>query len=955
MSTVLSLFHPQTQRRSPMLHKWLAVFLLATLLLIPTLDSAAAQVIPVPPVPIDPYCGPLDVVFVIDDTGSMGGALTSIQAQMTAIITTINNVSGGDYQLGLVTFKDNVTVLNDLAPGNAAAVTANINALVANGGWWAPEASDEALNTAINGLDAGGGRPQIGNFNGVWRTTARKMIILVTDAEPGGFDDNFTAGVDDVNAQSRANQAAAQNIQIAAVHVPGSGGATTTAIMQQYANITGGVYAPTDTGGSGAGVIIQRIIRDCPCAQPPVGMVAWYPFDTKLFVTNSFALDVSSSPVAHDIQGLHHGNKQNGPTFVAGKVQDAMSFNGINQFIDVPNTGDYGSGDLNFGAGAFSFDTWIRFPSGYAGIHPILHKHTSAGLLSGYHWFVKDGQMGLQMTVNGTAAVYFSGATIPNDGNWHFLAVTVNRSANGGRWYIDGNPVGTSFTPIAGNLDNAANMQIAKYTTIPTGEYYLRGALDELEIFERTLTAAEVQGIYRAGERGKCKNPCPALLALTRDRSVDSPVEADDAGVSAYALRALRDRVWNSSIAGRHYTGLYEFHSERITELLLKDADLRQATGAFLGTITPGVRSLFDSSADAAVIVDDAMIETATMLVKRLHEADLALEGGDLAKTIEIELERVPLHELAGLTFGEAWQRITEKFAEPNNGEEIVIPDSDLGDAPDSTNSVGVRMTAYPSVVANFPTTFADPAGIPGPIHWNPKRDAWLGRNVCGEKDADQLPDCSGVTNIDPAFDGANRDEFDDGVQLNTLTFPYCALTTFRYDVNIVVPGTQRFANVFIDFNRDGDWNDSVRCTDSTGVTRLASEWVVRNQAVPTTLAAGYRVRTTPSFRVPVAGPSPDRPMWMRITLSDQKAATIPGSTLADGRGPVNGFQHGETEDYLLTGILPSSANSVAAAEAVEGDTDAGVFDGSNDEVVTDESAEGEAQNNKAYLPLLNK
>ncbi|MFZ4663824.1 MAG: SdrD B-like domain-containing protein [Caldilineaceae bacterium] len=282
--------------------------------------------------------------------------------------------------------------------------------------------------------------------------------------------------------------------------------------------------------------------------------------------------------------------------------------------------------------------------------------------------------------------------------------------------------------------------------------------------------------------------------------------------------------------------------------------------------------------------------------------------------------------------------------------------EADLGDAPDSTNSFGVRMFAYPAVVANFPTTFADPAGIPGPIHWNPKRDAWLGRNVCGERDADQLPDCSGVTNIDPPSNAANRDEADDGVQLGTLTFPQCALTTFRYDVNIVVPGTPRYVNVWFDYNRDGDWKDTISCTDSAGVVYRVSEWAVRNQVVPTTLAAGYRVRTTPSFRVPVAGPNPDRPMWMRINLGEQRAPTISAtSTLADGRGPANGYQHGETEDYLLTGLLTQPTTNVTAASADAVDSDAGVFDGSNDEVATDETEEDEAQSNKVYLPLLNK
>ncbi len=54
----------------------------------------------------------------------------------------------------------------------------------------------------------------------------------------------------------------------------------------------------------------------------------------------------------------------------------------------------------------------------------------------------------------------------------------------------------------------------------------------------------------------------------------------------------------------------------------------------------------------------------------------------------------------------------------------------DLGDAPDSTNHAGAPMTAYFAgpVGANFPTVYGPGTGpVPGPNHWFPKVDAWLG------------------------------------------------------------------------------------------------------------------------------------------------------------------------------------------------------------------------------------
>ncbi|HVT43281.1 MAG TPA: VWA domain-containing protein [Thermoanaerobaculia bacterium] len=216
-------------------------------------------------------CGPMDVVFVVDTTGSMGGALESVKADLNDLIIKISFVSGGDFRLGLVEFSDDVIVLNDLAGGNLESVSANILALSPGGGANEPEASDEALNTVINGLKAAD-RPegrQTGDFDGRFRADATKIIVLVTDARPAGFDDDFTPGVDDAFAHELALQANARDIRISSIFVPtpfsSSTGAAETIerILKDYASVTGGRFIRANEDGTGTGAAISEIILSC--------------------------------------------------------------------------------------------------------------------------------------------------------------------------------------------------------------------------------------------------------------------------------------------------------------------------------------------------------------------------------------------------------------------------------------------------------------------------------------------------------------------------------------------------------------------------------------------------------------------------------------------------------------------------------------------------------------------
>jgi von Willebrand factor type A domain len=217
------------------------------------------------------FCGALDVAFVIDTTGSMGTAIEGVKQGINPLIDLIEMASNNDYRLALVTFKDDVTVEENFAPQNRAAITAKVQGLFAAGGGNEPEASDEALNTVINALPAAG-RPQNIDFSPPFRSVARKIIILITDARPGGFDDTFT-DLDDNNARQRAEEARDMGIQIAAVDVPSPFDPDIdqqkTIIMRRYAELTGGIYTRTEASGVGTETALRNIIANCGGNPPP--------------------------------------------------------------------------------------------------------------------------------------------------------------------------------------------------------------------------------------------------------------------------------------------------------------------------------------------------------------------------------------------------------------------------------------------------------------------------------------------------------------------------------------------------------------------------------------------------------------------------------------------------------------------------------------------------------------
>ena len=246
----------------------------------------------------------------------------------------------------------------------------------------------------------------------------------------------------------------------------------------------------------------------------------------------------------------------------------------------------------------------------------------------------------------------------------------------------------------------------------------------------------------------------------------------------------------------------------------------------------------------------------------------------------------------------------------PTNPVTLTVRGSDLGDAPDSTNHAATPMTAYAGVQARFPTV-VDPAAPPdGPMHLAP-RPFHLGVNVSREANADIGPDADPTNNLLPALDQANLDRHDDGLRPGSVVLSDCQTAVLPVAifldpaVTAALPEGKGYLNVWVDGNRDGDWDDTRACAAPQGA--LAFEHIVVDAVVDAmTLVTGVN-HLTFAGTLPALWPAElaQQPAWLRITLSERpanKTLVAGGAAYGDGRGYPLPFLFGETEDYLLRG-----------------------------------------------------
>jgi len=275
-------------------------------------------------------------------------------------------------------------------------------------------------------------------------------------------------------------------------------------------------------------------------------MVLLIPFMSSGFVIRSNAVgtglvghwncDEGSGNVAHDTSGNgNDGILCNGPAWVDGKYGKALSFDGVDDYINVDE-----NIDLNPHTSNWTISAWVNIGrllygtygggSDSYGFVIVSKRHLAYDLsltLLAHHGSSADSQAQFAFVLDGPGIAVGAESIFMNVFGWHYVAGV----RKGGQLfvYVDGAEYGPNnfgpsglITPET-DIDSSSQLHLSHHGG--WGCYY-NGTIDELRIYDRALGQEEIQ---------RCMDP-NSIKHYADDFSVDS-------GLWTYCDNAYRDNI----------------------------------------------------------------------------------------------------------------------------------------------------------------------------------------------------------------------------------------------------------------------------------------------------------------------------------------------------------------------------------------------------------------------------
>ncbi|MCX8038632.1 MAG: hypothetical protein N3D11_16575, partial [Candidatus Sumerlaeia bacterium] len=247
-------------------------------------------------------------------------------------------------------------------------------------------------------------------------------------------------------------------------------------------------------------------------AQVPSGQVGYWP------------LDENGGTLTYDFQNGNHGQLFNGPTWTAGRFGACVSFDKVDDYIQLP------PGMLNSNQGSIAM--WFKTPPIWAASANYGHMFWAGASNSGdgggdqneLHLYINNGTNNGRMrffiegTTTGGADVNLQTGTGTryDDDNWHHVVATWDKTANLVAIYMDGNPTPAASGAHTGNPFTCNG--VARLAYAWSGARYYGGLMDEVRLFNRALTGAEVAQLYAVvptPPRGTVTRVLPSPLIFT--------------------------------------------------------------------------------------------------------------------------------------------------------------------------------------------------------------------------------------------------------------------------------------------------------------------------------------------------------------------------------------------------------------------------------------------------------
>jgi serine/threonine protein kinase/WD40 repeat protein len=221
--------------------------------------------------------------------------------------------------------------------------------------------------------------------------------------------------------------------------------------------------------------------------------------------------------VTTDSANGNHGSLANGASYGAGQVGESFSFDGVDDFVQV---GAPASLRLTK---QLTIEAWINASIPASGSIQIIANKEGEYELG----ISKSGSLWYTFANTSCAWCQVNTGYVLKPNMWYHLALTCN--VNSIKLFVNGAVVHAvdATGPIGDYSPDANDFRIGGRQLF---DEYFAGRIDELGVFNRALSDAEIQAIYRAGLAGNPRN-VPPLFEMRRAGGDGVLGTADDVGV----------------------------------------------------------------------------------------------------------------------------------------------------------------------------------------------------------------------------------------------------------------------------------------------------------------------------------------------------------------------------------------------------------------------------------------
>src|SRR5438270_1244009 len=252
------------------------------------------------------------------------------------------------------------------------------------------------------------------------------------------------------------------------------------------ASVAGTQTDPNTADNTGSGT---TTVNPTSCSAIASGAVAWYRAENN----------------GVDSTGPNFATANGGAGYTTGEVGQAFSLNGTTAYVSAPD-------NASLHLSALTIEGWF-YLSG-SGNRMLVSKTAGTGFSDSFLVFVAgDGTIGGGIG-NSTSTDVLSTSTSPSLFAWHHFAYVYDGTSQ--QIYLDGVLAGSAATAQAIAYDSHP-LLIGADIDRETPTNFFSGRIDEVTIYNRALSATEIQTVYGAGTFGKCyvAAPAPTVTGFT--------------------------------------------------------------------------------------------------------------------------------------------------------------------------------------------------------------------------------------------------------------------------------------------------------------------------------------------------------------------------------------------------------------------------------------------------------